>query len=67
METENVKLLMKCFLNEGLVIFDKEMKAFKLKIKTLESKLQLVWDISHDKEVGEVVSAIISLVQNCLL
>ena len=38
METENLKLLMKWFLNEVLVIFDKEMKGFKLKIKTLESK-----------------------------
>ena len=33
----------------------------QLKVKTSERKLRLVWDMSHDKEVGEVVSAIISL------
>ena len=27
-ETENLQLLMKCFFNEGLVMFDKEMKLF---------------------------------------
>ena len=39
---------MKCFFNEGLVIFDKEMKDFyktkQLNVKTPERKLQLVWD-----------------------
>ena len=30
-------------------------------MKTPERKLQLPEDMSHDKEVGEVVSAIISL------
>ena len=57
---------MKCFFNKGLVIFDKEMKDFLLnetnKVKTSERKLQLVWDMSNYKEVGEVISAIISLV-----
>ena len=47
-ETENLQLLMKCFFNEGLVMFDKEMKVFyktkQLKVKTPERKLQLVWD-----------------------
>ena len=28
MKTENLQLLMKCFFNEGLVMFDKEMKLF---------------------------------------
>ena len=28
MKTENLQLLMRCFLNEGLVMFDKEMKVF---------------------------------------
>ena len=36
------------FFNEGLVMFDKEMKVFyktkQLKVKIPESKLQLVWD-----------------------
>ena len=40
---------MKCFFNESLVLFDKEMKLFyktkQLNVKTLEPKLQLVWDI----------------------
>ena len=57
---------MKCFFNKGLVIFDKEMKDFLLnetnKVKTSERKLQLVWDMSNYQEVGEVISAIISLV-----
>ena len=48
MKTENLQLLMKCFLNDGLVMFDKEMKVFykmkQLKVKTPEHKLQLVWD-----------------------
>ena len=65
-KTENLKLLMKCFFNKGLVIFDKEMKDFLLnetnKVKTSERKLQLVWDMSNYQEVGEVISAIISLV-----
>ena len=65
-KTENVKLLMKCFFNKGLVIFDKEMKDFLLnetnKVKTSEHKLQLVWHMSNYKEVGKVISAIISLV-----
>ena len=34
MKTENLKLLMKCFLNEGLVMFDK--KTQQLKVKTPE-------------------------------
>ena len=54
------------FFNKGLVIFDKEMKDFLLnetnKVKTSERKLQLVWDMSNYKEVGQVISAIISLV-----
>ena len=65
-KTENLKLLMKCFFNKDLVIFDKEMKVFLLnetnKVKTSERKLKLVWDMSNYKEVGEVISAIISLV-----
>ena len=48
MKTENLQLLMKCFFNEGLVMFDKEMKFFyktkQLNVKTPERKLQLVWD-----------------------
>ena len=48
MKTENLQLLMKCFFNEGLVMFDKEMNVFyktkQLNVKTLERKLQLVWD-----------------------
>ena len=28
MKPENLQLLMKCFLNEGLVMFDKEIKVF---------------------------------------
>ena len=47
-ETENLQLLMKCFFNEGLVMFDKEMKVFyktkQLNVKTPERKLRLVWD-----------------------
>ena len=39
---------MKCFFSEGLVMFDKEMNVFyktkQLNVKTLERKLQLVWD-----------------------
>ena len=49
MKTENLQLLMKCFFNESLVLFHKEMKLFyknkQLNVKTLEPKLQLVWDI----------------------
>ena len=48
MKTENLQLLIKCFFNEGLVMFDKEMKGFcktkQLNVKTPERKLQLVWD-----------------------
>ena len=43
-----IQLLMKCFFNEGSVMFDKEMKGFyktkQLNRKTPECKLQLVWD-----------------------
>ena len=43
-----IQLLMKCFFNEGSVMFDKEMKGFyktkQLNGKTPECKLQLVWD-----------------------
>ena len=39
---------MKCFFNEGLVMFEKEMKVFykskQLSVKTPEPNLQLVWD-----------------------
>ena len=46
MKTENLQLLMKCFFNEGLLMF--EMKVFyktkQLNVKTPECKLQLVWD-----------------------
>ena len=46
MKTENLQLLMKCFFNEGLVMFDKKMKVFyetkHLNVKTPERKLQLV-------------------------
>ena len=31
MKTENLKLLMKCFFNEGLAMFDKEIKVFFIK------------------------------------
>ena len=48
MKTENLKLLMKLFFNESLVMFDKEMKVFDktkhLKVETPERKLHLVWD-----------------------
>ena len=48
MKTENLQLLMKCFFNEGLVMFDKEMNVFsktkQLNVKTPERKLQLVLD-----------------------
>ena len=48
MKTENLQLLIKCFFNEGLVMFDKEMKGFyktkQLNVKTPERKLQLFWD-----------------------
>ena len=37
MKTENIQLLMKCFFNEDLVMFDKEMKDF-LSNKTTEGK-----------------------------
>ena len=51
-------------------MFDNEMEVFyktkKLKVKTPERILQLVWDEVWVaiKKVGEVVSAIISLVNN---
>ena len=57
------------FFNEDLVLLDKEMKVF-LSNKTAEGKntkrkLQLVWDkMSRDEKVGELVSALISLVKN---
>ena len=68
MKTENPQL-MKCFLNEGLVLLDKEMKVFlsnkTAEGKNTERKLQLVWDkMSRDEKVGELVSALISLVKN---
>ena len=48
MKIENLQLLMKYFFNEGLVMFEKEMKVFyktkQLKVKTLELNLQLVCD-----------------------
>ena len=48
MKIENLQLLMKCFFNEGLVMFDKQMKVFyktkQLNLKTQERKLHLVWD-----------------------
>ena len=48
MKIENLQLLMKCFFNEGLVMFDKEMKDFyktkQLSVKAPERNLQLVWD-----------------------
>ena len=28
MKTENLQVLMKCFFNEGLAMFDKEMEVF---------------------------------------
>ena len=57
------------FFNEGLVLLDKEMKVFlsnkTAEGKNTERKLQLVWDkISRDEKVGELVSALISLVKN---
>ena len=43
-----IQLLMKCFFNEGSVMFNKEMKVFyktkQLNVKTPERKLQLFWD-----------------------
>ena len=59
----------KMFFNEGLVLLDKEMKVFlsnkTAEGKNTERKLQLVWDkMSRDEKVGEVVSALISLVKN---
>ena len=33
MKTENLQVLMKCFLNEGLAMFDKEMEVFFIKYK----------------------------------
>ena len=33
-----------------------------MKLKTPERKLQLLWEVSHDKEVGKVVNAIICLI-----
>ena len=48
MKIGNLQLLMKCFFNEGLVMFDKEMKVFyktkQLNVKTPERNFQLVWD-----------------------
>ena len=48
-ENRKLQLLMKCFLNEGLVMSDKEMKVFyktkQLTVKTPERKLHLIWDI----------------------
>ena len=50
MKADDSLVLMKCFLNQGLVMFDKdkEMEVFyqtkQLKVKTAERKLQLVWD-----------------------
>ena len=45
---ENRKVINEMFFNEGLVMFDKEMKVFyktkQLNVKTPERKLQLVWD-----------------------
>ena len=45
---ENRKVINEMFFNEGLVMFDKEMKIFykikQLNVKTPERKLQLVWD-----------------------
>ena len=46
MKPENLQLLMKCFFNEGLVMFDKEIKVFykmkqQLQVKTAEHELQL--------------------------
>ena len=57
------------FFNEGLVLLDKEMKVFlsnkTAEGKNTERKLQLVWDkMSRNEKVGEVVSALISLVKN---
>ena len=57
------------FFNEGLVRLDKEMKVFlsnkTAEGKNTERKLQLVWDkMSRDEKVGELVSALISLVKN---
>ena len=37
MKIENLQLLMKCFFNEGLVMFEKEMKVF-YKTKQLNVK-----------------------------
>ena len=48
MKTENLQLLIRYFFNEGLVMFDKEMKGFyktkQLNVKATERKLQLFWD-----------------------
>ena len=45
MKIENLRLLMKCFFNEGLVMFDKVFyKTKQLNVKTAERNLQLVWD-----------------------
>ena len=57
------------FFNEDLVLLDKEMKVFlsnkTAEGKNTERKLQLVWDkMSRDEKVGELVSALISLVKN---
>ena len=47
-ENRKLQLLMKCFLNEGLAMSDKEMKVFyktkQLTVKTPERKLHLIWD-----------------------
>ena len=48
MKIENLQLLKKYFFNEGLVMFEKEMKVFcktkQLNVKTPERNLKLVWD-----------------------
>ena len=43
MKIENLQLLMKCFFNEGLVMFEKEMKVYyktkQLNVKASERNL----------------------------
>ena len=47
-ENRKLTIINEMFFNEGLVMFDKEMKIFyktkQLNVKTPERKLQLVWD-----------------------
>ena len=47
-ENRKLAIVNKMFLNESLVMFDKEIKVFyktrQLKVKIPEHKLQLVWD-----------------------